>query len=491
MTEYVPDPLRWRALAVTLTAGFMTLLDVSIVNTALPAMQRGLNTGSGTIQWVVSGYALTFGLVLVTGGRLGDALGRRRMFLIALAAFVATSALAGAAQDPTTLVLARLAQGCAAGFLTPQNTGLIQDLFRGAERARAFGMFGAVVGISTAIGPVLGGVILVVFGDPGGWRWVFYVNVPVGALAFGLALRLLPKIEGRGVRLRSDLDVAGILLLAIAVLGVLLPLVESQQGGLRSLWWLFPIAAVCFAGFVRWERRVVARGRAPLLDIRLFTGTPGYAPGVAVGALYFCGFAGVWLVFALFFQQGLGYTPLQSGLSVTPFAIGSAVSAAVAGRLVPRFGRRLSVTGLSLVVFALLVVAAVVELVPPSAAGWAVALPLLLGGIGGGMVISPNTTLTLECVPTNMAGAAGGALQTGQRIGTAIGTAVLASVFESAVVASDRNYPRSLTIAMCCSAALTCVALLLAILELRARRARAARTEAHEAAERAAGVHRL
>jgi MFS family permease len=228
-----------------------------------------------------------------------------------------------------------------------------------------------------------------------------------------------------------------------------------------------------------------------LLDIRLFTSTPGYAPGAAVGALYFCGFAGVWLVFALFFQQGLGYTPLQSGLSVTPFAIGSAVSAAVAGRLVPRFGRRLSVTGLSLVAFALLVVAAVVEFVPPSVAGWAVALPLLLGGIGGGMVISPNTTLTLECVPTKMAGVAGGALQTGQRIGTAIGTAVLASVFESAVVASGRNYPRALTIALCCSAALTCVALLLAVLELRARRVRTARSEEHEAAERAAAVHRL
>ncbi|MGW4484473.1 MFS transporter [Amycolatopsis sp. NPDC004368] len=490
MTDYVPDPRRWRALAVTLAAGIMTLLDVSIVNTALPAMQRGLNTGSGTVQWVVSGYALSFGLVLVTGGRLGDALGRRRMFLIALAAFVATSALAGAAPGPTTLVIARLAQGCAAGLLTPQNSGLIQDMFRGAERGRAFGLFGAVVGISTAVGPVLGGVILAVFGDPGGWRWVFYVNVPVGVVAFVLAMRLLPKTERRPMRVRSEIDFLGILLLAVAVLGVLLPLVESEQGGLAKLWWLFPVAVVFGFAFVLWERRVVARGRSPLLDVRLFTGTPGYSAGAAVGALYFCGFAGIWLVFALFFQQGLGYTPLASGLSVTSFAIGSAASAAVAGRLVPRFGRRLSVTGLSLVAVGLLLVALVVELVPPSAAGPAVALPLLVGGIGGGMVLAPNTTLTLECVPPSMAGVAGGALQTGQRIGTAIGTAVLASVFQSVVVGSDRDYSLALTVAMCCSAGLTCVALVLAVLELRARRNRGARSEERDAAEAAAGVHR-
>ena len=490
MSDYQPDPKRWRALAVTLTAGFMSLLDVSIVNTALPSIERDLNTGSGVIQWVVSGYALSFGLVLVAGGRLGDALGRRRMFLIALAAFVATSALAGAAQDPTTLVIARLAQGVAAGMLTPQNSGLIQDLFRGAERGRAFGMFGAVVGISTAVGPVLGGVILAVFGDPNGWRWVFYVNVPIGVVAFALALRLVPKSEPRAVRLRTEIDFVGMLLLAVAVLGVLLPLVESEQGGLERLWWLFPVAVVFGVAFVRWEHRRARNGRSPLLDTRLFTTTPGYASGAAVGALYFCGFAGIWLVFALFFQQGLGYTPLQSGLSVTPFALGSAVAAAVAGRLVPRWGRRLTVTGLSLVAFGLLAVALVVELVPPSAAGLAVAVPLLIGGVGGGMVISPNTTLTLECVPTTMAGVAGGALQTGQRIGTAIGTAVLASVFQSVVVASGGHYPVALSVAMCCAAALTCVALVVAILELRARRVRSGLTEAQRAAQAAADVQR-
>ncbi|WP_020657607.1 MFS transporter [Amycolatopsis benzoatilytica] len=483
-----PDPRRWRALAVTLTAGFMTLLDVSIVNTALPSIERGLNTGAGTIQWVVSGYALAFGLVLVTGGRLGDALGRRRMFLIALAAFVLTSALAGAALDPAMLIAARLAQGCAAGLLTPQNSGLIQDLFSGAERGRAFGMFGAVVGISTAVGPVLGGVILALFGDAEGWRWVFYVNVPIGVVAFGLAMKLVPVTERRKMRLRAEIDFVGIVLLAVAVLGVLLPLVQSERGGLGRFWWLFAVAVVFGTAFVWWERYVASRDRPPLLDIRLFTTTPGYASGAAVGALYFCGFAGIWLVFALFFQQGLGYTPLQSGLAVTPFALSSAASAAVAGRLVPRFGRRLTVTGLSIVALSMLAVALVVQLVPSSAAGFAVAGPLLIGGLGGGMVISPNTTLTLECVPNRLAGVAGGALQTGQRIGTAIGTAVLASVFESVVATG--GYQNGLTAAMCCAAGLTGVALVLAILELRARRRRATLSEDRRAAQAAADIHR-
>ncbi|GHG48234.1 MULTISPECIES: MFS transporter [Amycolatopsis] len=484
-----PDPRRWKALAVSLTAGFMGLLDVSIVNVALPSMQAGLHASSSGIRWVVSGYALAFGLVLVTGGRLGDAFGRRNMFLGALAAFVLTSALAGAAPNETTLVLARLAQGVAAGMLTPQNTGLIQDLFRGAERGRAFGMFGAVVGISTAVGPILGGFILAVFGAEDGWRWVFYVNVPIGVLAFALALRLLPRSEKKQLKVSSEIDFVGIALLAVAVLGVLLPVIDSDSGGFKQLWWLFIVAAGFGFAFVRWERSVVRRGRSPLLDTRLFTETPGYAAGAAVGALYFCGFAGIWLVFAMFFQQGLGYSPLQSGLSVTPFALGSAVSAAVAGRLVPRFGRRLTVTGLAMVAVGLLGVALLAELVTPSASGWAFALPLLFAGVGGGMVISPNTTLTLECVPVRMAGVAGGALQTGQRIGTAIGTAVLASVFGMVI---GHGYPVALTVALSCAAFLTCGALVLALAELRARRHRASEqereTRAAEAA--AADVHR-
>jgi EmrB/QacA subfamily drug resistance transporter len=464
------DPRRWHALAVTLVAGFMGLLDVSIVNVAFPSMQHALNASLSDVQWVISGYALAFGLALVAGGRLGDALGRRRMFLIALAAFVLTSALAGAATTAFWLVAARLLQGLAAGLLTPQNSGLIQDLFRGAERGRAFGLFGATVGLSTAVGPVLGGLILAVFGQEHGWRWVFYVNVPIGVVAFLLAMRLLPKQE-RKPGTRTDIDYVGALLLGLAVVCVLFPLVQSENGGLAKFWWLFPVGVVIGFAFVRWEAWLVRRERAPLLDIRLFTETPGYWSGATLGAVYFCGFAGIWLVLALFFQDGLGYTPLESGLAVTSFALGSAVTSVVAGRLVSRWGRWVTVGGLCLVIIGLVAVAVAVPLVPRSMVGLAVAVPLLIAGIGGGAVISPNTTLTLECVPTRMAGVAGGALQTGQRIGTAIGTAVLASIFRAGV-GSSNAYERGLSTAMFGAVAVTVVALLIALWEVWTRRSR-------------------
>ena len=182
---YVPDPRRWRILGVSLVIGFMALLDVSIVNVAIPSMREGLHTSAGTIQWVVSGYALAFGLTLVAGGRLGDAYGRRRLMLLGLALFIASSAAVGFAPNAALVVVARLAQGASAGLLTPQNSGLIQQLFRGAERGRAFGVFGLTVSVSSAIGPVLGGLIIALAGEENGWRWLFLVNVPIGLVAHG------------------------------------------------------------------------------------------------------------------------------------------------------------------------------------------------------------------------------------------------------------------------------------------------------------------
>ena len=465
-----PDPRRWKAFSVTLVAGFMSLLDVSIVAVALPSMQRGLGTTPAEVQWVVSGYALTFGLALVPAGRLGDAIGRRRMFMIALASFVLFSALAGAAPTASLLVLARLAQGIAAGALAPQNSALIQQLFRGDERGRAFGFFGATVGISTAVGPIVGGLILALAQGPDGWRWIFYVNVPIGVVALLLAARLIPRTESGP---RGHIDILGTGLLGGAVLAVLLPLVESESGGLTRLWWLFPLAAVLAAAFVVWERREVQHHREPLLDVRLLTSRPGYASGVALATIYFIGFSGIWLVFALYFQTGLGYTPLQSGLAVTPFALGSAVSAVVGGRLVARLGRLLTVMGLSLVVVGLAAVGVVLASAPPHTAGLLVMGPLLVAGIGGGWVISPNTTMTLRYVPVAGAGSAGGALQTGQRIGSAIGTATLTGLFYAVLMSSEGDFRRAVSVAVAGATVGAAVALIVGILEWRTARKRA------------------
>jgi EmrB/QacA subfamily drug resistance transporter len=456
---------RWHALTVSLIAAFMTLLDVSIVNVALPSIERDLHASAAAVQWVVSGYALAFGLALVPAGRLGDTLGRRRMFLIALSAFVATSALSGAAPTIGLLVAARLLQGVAGGMLLPQNSGLIQELFAGAERGRAFGFLGAMVGLATAAGPVLGGLILASFAGPDGWRWVFYVNLPIGLVALALAARLLPAAAPAGWR-SVRLDLVGSLLLGGGVLSLLLPVVDATGGGLDRLWPLFGLALVLLAGFGWWEARSAGRGGQPLLDPQLAR-VAGYVPGLAIGLVYFIGFTGIWLVMALFFQDGLGYTPLRSGLAVTPFALGVAGSAVVAGRLVARVGRWLTVSGLATTVVGLTATALVLRQVGGDRAAWAAAGPLLLAGLGGGMVTSPNVTLTLQAVPVRMAGAAGGALQTAQRVGAAVGTAVLASVFYRVLQDGGHAYQVAVSDALWFACGLMLLALLLAVAEAR------------------------
>ena len=224
-----PDPRRWRALAVCLVAGFMTLLDVSIVNVALPSIREAVGASSSELQWVVTGYALTFGLVLVPAGRLGDMRGRRTMFIVGVAVFTLSSLLAGLAPTALLLVVARLVQGVGGGLLNPQVSGLIQELFRGAERGRAFGMLGTVIGISTAIGPILGGLIIGGLGPEAGWRWIFFVNIPIGIAAIALSLRLLPAPHPAPGASGHDLDLVGVGLLGAGVLAILFPLVQEQQ----------------------------------------------------------------------------------------------------------------------------------------------------------------------------------------------------------------------------------------------------------------------
>lgn len=432
-----PDPRRWRVLGVTLTVGFMVLLDVTIVNVAIPSMRTGLDTNAGTIQWVISGYALALGLVLVSGGRLGDAYGRRRMMLIGLTGFVLSSAAAGLAPHVAVLIAARLVQGFAAGLLTPQSTGLIQSLFQGRERGVAFGLFGFTVSVSSAIGPILGGLLIAAFGEDDGWRWIFLVNVPIGAVLLVAIARLVPGRVHADEPAGARLDLPGAALLGGTVLALLYPIVSLETGRRLPLLLLLAVPALAVA-FVRWERRVVRTGAAPLLDLSLLRSTPGYASGIVIGSLYFTGFTGIFLVLSVYLQDGLGYSPLRTGLLLTPFAVGSAVAAPLAGRLVSRLGRPLTVGALTVMMSG---VVALAVLAPPSEGSrwmWLVlALPLLVAGLGGGATVSPNFTLALADVPTRMGGAAGGALQTGQRIGAAIGAAVLMTSYQVTVSRTD------------------------------------------------------
>lgn len=429
-----PDPRRWRILAVTLVVGFMSLLDVTIVNVAIPSIQEGLDASTATVQWVVSGYALTFGLTLVAGGRLGDAYGRRRLMVIGLIGFVLSSAAVGLAPDAALVVVARLLQGASAGLLTPQSSGLIQQLFRGAERGKAFGYFGFTVALASATGPLLGGAIIGATGEDLGWRLIFLVNVPIGVVALVAILRLVP---GRVDDTRPErIDVAGAILLGIAVLCLLYPLV-SAEGGSRLPLVLLAGAPVAGWAFVRWEHRLVQRGHAPLLDVSLLRSLPGYGSGMTIGALYFTGFTGVFLVTSVWLQTSRGLDALQTGLLMTPFAVGSAVTSPLAGRLVSVVGRKITVGALTVMMTGLVGALVFAPGADDSDLWWALSPFLLLAGLGGGGVISPNITLTLAEVPPRMGGAAGGALQTGQRLGSALGAALLMTVYQ--LVASRQD----------------------------------------------------
>ncbi|WP_320068481.1 MFS transporter [Micromonospora sp. RTGN7] len=470
--DRIDDRRRWQALGVGLVASFMTLLDVSIVNVAVPSIDRALGASPSDLQWVLSGYALTFGLVLVPAGRFGDARGRRNAFVLGIALFTLTSALAGLARSPEWLIAARLLQGAAAGIVNPQVSGLIQQLFRGPERARPFGLLGTTIGISTAIGPLLGGLLIQAGGEQHGWRWVFFVNVPVGIVAMALGWRLLPATPTGGRR-RDRLDPVGVLLLGVGVVLLLLPLVQREQWHSPWKWALVPAGLAVLAGFGLWERRY-ARTRTPLFDLRLF-GFRSYTLGSLIALVYFGGFTAIFFIFTLYLQNGLGYSALLAGLAITPFALGSAAASALGGRIVNRYGRPLVAVGLLVVVLGLGAVVFVLRGDPHGSVPLVTAVPLLVAGVGSGLVIAPNQTLTLSQVPVAQAGSGAGMLQTGQRIGSAAGIAAVGSVFFSSLADTDGNWSAAFRHSLLLATGIVALALVAALVDIgRSRRDRQA-----------------
>jgi EmrB/QacA subfamily drug resistance transporter len=408
---------------------------------------------------------------------MGDVHSRRAVFLVGLAMFTATSALAGAAQNEAWLVGARLLQGAAGGILVPQVSGFIQQMFQGAERGRAFGLLGASIGVSTAVGPLLGGLLIEAFGTQEGWRWVFYVNLPIGLAALPLAYRLLPappepgragdgegKAGGGKRGGRGDLDPVGVLLLGAGTVALLLPFVQEEQWKSPLKWLLVLVALVVLAGFVGWERRY-GRAHEPLVDLGLFR-ERSYGLGVLLSLLYFAGFTAIFFILTLYLQNGLRYSALEAGLSIMPFALGSGAAAAIGGRVVTRVGRPLVAFGLAGVVIGLLGAALAVHLDTGRSIGWVTAAPLLFAGLGSGLVIAPNQTLTLSVVPVARAGSAGGVLQTAQRIGSAAGIAAVGSVFFSRVDARHADWAGGFELGVLTSTGLAALALVVALVDI-------------------------
>lgn len=431
------------AFAVILAAGFMTLLDVSIVNVALPSIESALGAGPDELQWIVAGYALAFGVILVAAGRAGDIFGRRRLFIIGLTGFVVTSLACGLAPTGDWLAGMRFLQGLFAGILNPQVLGLIQEFYSGKARAKAFGIFGIVVGISTAIGPIVGGLLIALAGPEHGWRLIFLINVPLGMIVIPLAAKLLPKPAPRpdggdtkrsGARgILRTFDPVGAALLGFIVVAIMWPFLSSsgETGPAEhssTPYWTLLVALALLAILLVWERWWRRSGGSALLDPVLFK-RPSFVLGVVAAFTYFSGFTSIFLVLTLYLQQGLGWTPLMAGLAAGPFAVLSGISSGLSGRLVNRFGRSIPVIGSLIVTLALLGMAAAAHWLPTDHAPWGVIVASAFAGIGSGLVISPNQALTLEGAPLRVAGLAAALLQTFQRLGTAIGLSAVTTAF--------------------------------------------------------------
>lgn len=480
----VANPRRWRILFVLLVTIFMSLVAVSILNVALPSIQESLGASEAELQWVLSGYALTFGVILVAAGRAGDLYGRGVLFIVGVALFTCSSIAAALAPNPLTLIIVRLLQGLGSGLIGPQTLGMIQQYFGAKERGRAFGMYGSTVGISVAAGPLIGGLLIEAAGVHDGWRWTFFVNVPVGILAIVLAAMWFPRpLLRRPSRRRSrfrrgetasresrDLDPVGATLLGLAVLGILLPF--SQTGSSPWLWVLLPAGLGCAVGWVCWERGYKRRGRSPMVDLAIFR-TPSFSNGTLLISLYFLGVTSVWVLVALYLQDGLGRSALVSGLMGLPSAVMTMITAHWAGSNVHRFGRPLVIGGMCVVLLGLGSTIAVVQLT--NAVGlseWWLLLSLAFVGAGQGAVISPNQTLTLEEVPLQYAGSSGGVMQTGQRIGTSVGITVISSL--AFVLLGRWDWTQAATGGFFAVGVIVVLALLVSARDLRIRHHRAA-----------------
>ena len=423
----------WQALGVLLIGMFMSLLDATIVNVALPTIRTSLSANEATLSWIISGYALAFGLVLIPAGRLGDRFGHKWIFVTGLALFTVASLACGLAQDSTQLVVARVIQGLAGGIYLPAVTAFIQLLFTGRTRGTAFAVMGAVIGVSSALGPIIGGLLIQAFGEKEGWRYVFDVNVPIGIVALVAAVILLPT-GAASTKASGGVDWIGLVLLAGGLVAILVPLIEGQTLG-WPLWTYVLIAGgvVLIVLFALWEIWYTKRGQSPLVPPHLYSHA-AFTGGTILALVYFAAFTSIFFSISILWQSGLGHTALESGFVSIPFAVGSILGASQSSRLAPILGRRVLVIGVGMLTVGLTAVWLVLLLVPAAdLTSWALLGPLLTAGIGSGLFIAPNAQFIVATVDPQEAGAASGVVGTMQRLGSAVGIAVIGSVFFGAL----------------------------------------------------------
>lgn len=430
-----PARNRWGILAVVLAAVLLILFDGTSMNVAIPPIQSELGASYGAAQWIMSGYALAFGLVLVPAGRLGERIGQRRLFMLGLIGFTAASIGCGLSDSPAQIVVWRGLQGLTAGMLNPAVLALIHAAFGPEERGRALSFYGATAGAAASLGPVISGLLIDVSPLGLSWRPIFLLNVPIALAALVGAHYLLPETRGRG----GSLDPLGIVLLGGALLMLIWPLIQGHESGWPP--WiilLFGGSALSGAAFVAWEARRARLGEPPLIDLRLFANR-GFSAGVGITVCQFAAFASLQFVLSAYLQLGLGRSALVAGLSLLPFAVGTVIGSSLSQPAVRVLGRRALHVASGLLALGTSGVGVAVRLAGTGVDVVWLAPPTLVAGIGAMMLGTAAMNVVLSTITKGHAGTASGVLATAPRVGHSLGVAVVGTALFGALPEGARE----------------------------------------------------
>ncbi len=424
---FADENRKWWTLVAVSFGLFMIMLDNTVVNVALPSIERDLHISIAQLEWIVTAYALVFAALLITGGKLGDLFGRRRIFIVGLAVFTLSSLACGFAPNAGFLIGARAVQGIGAALMNPATLSIITATFPPKQRGQAIGIWAGVSAMALAIGPLAGGLIV----DNINWNWIFFVNVPVGILGIVVAKFFID--ESRDTSHEQSIDFPGLVTSGTGLFALSYALIEGNAKGWSSaeILGLFAAAAVLLGGFVLLE----SRQRLPMLDLSLFK-IPSFVGANVVAMLVSLGMFGVFFFVSLYIQNILGYSPTKAGAAFLPMTILIILLAPIAGKQSDRIGSRwlmgggMTVLGISLLLY---------QRVGLHSTFWTLLPAMILGGVGMAFVMSPMTSAAMGSVPIDKAGVGSGVLNSFRQVGGSLGIALMGAIVASYIHAPVRT----------------------------------------------------